>query len=218
MFVELVDLLRCPRPHEDSWLVAAAEATAGRHIVRGTIGCPVCQAEYPIRDGVVLFGDAVSGEAVSGHAEAPLPRWDDGERAAEGMRLAALLDLSTPGGTVVLGGAWQLCADALLALADVRVLLVDPPRAPDLRDEVSAVRGAALPVAPDALRGVALDGGTATPERLTAAARALRPRGRLLAPAAAPLPGGVTELARDGRHWVAEREPAPPRLVPIARG
>ena len=54
MFVELVDLLRCPRPHEDTWLVAAAEAMSGRHIVRGTLGCPVCEAEYPIRDGVVL--------------------------------------------------------------------------------------------------------------------------------------------------------------------
>ena len=26
MFVELVDLLRCPRPHDDTWLVAAAES------------------------------------------------------------------------------------------------------------------------------------------------------------------------------------------------
>jgi uncharacterized protein YbaR (Trm112 family) len=216
MFVELVDLLRCPRPHEDTWLVAASEATAGRHIVRGTLGCPVCEAEYPIRDGVVLFdADAAAANAP---ADAPLPHWDDGERAAEAMRLAALLDLSTSGGTVVLGGTWQLCADALLDLADVRVLLVDPPRAPDMREEVSAVRGAVLPIAPNAVRGIALDDRTATPDRVTAAAHALRPRGRLVAPVAAALPDSVTELARDARHWVAEREPAPPKLVPLARG
>src|SRR5919107_2751183 len=174
MFVELVDLLRCPHPHEDSWLVAAADTTAERHIVHGTLGCPVCHAEFPVRDAVVHF----DGECVV--ADAPLPHLDDGERAAEAMRLAALLDLSSSGGTVVLGGAWQLCADALLDLADVRVLLVDPPRAPDLREEVSAVRGAVLPIAPNAVRGIALDERTATPERVTAAAHALRPRGRLV--------------------------------------
>lgn len=214
MFVELVDLLRCPRAHEDTWLVAAAEATAGRHIVRGTLGCPVCRAEYSIRDGVVLF-DAGDGATAAGGS---LPHLDDGERAAEAMRLAALLDLSSPGGTIVLGGAWQLCAAAVLALADVRVLLVDPPRAPDLREEVSAVRGAGLPVAAGAVRGAALDGRTADPARLTAVVRALQPRGRLVAPVDVPLPAGVTELARDDRHWVAEREAPPPRLVPLARG
>ena len=40
MFVELVDLLRCPHAHEDSWLVAAADETADRHIVHGSLGCP----------------------------------------------------------------------------------------------------------------------------------------------------------------------------------
>ncbi|MDF1505354.1 hypothetical protein, partial [Roseisolibacter sp. H3M3-2] len=46
----------------------------------------------------------------------------------------------------------------------------------------------------------------ADPERLAAALRAPRHRGRLVAPAAAPLPDGVTELARDDAHWVAERD------------
>src|SRR5688500_4334998 len=134
MFVELVDLLRCPRAHEDTWLVAAAEATAGRHVVRGTLGCPVCHAEYPIRDAVAWFDGAETPPAETPPADVPRPPLDDGERAAEAMRRAALLDLSAPGGTVVLGGAWQLCADAVRALADVRVLLLDPPRVPDLRE------------------------------------------------------------------------------------
>jgi uncharacterized protein YbaR (Trm112 family) len=211
MFVELVDLLRCPHPHEDGWLVAAAAATAERHIVHGTLGCPVCHAEFPVRDGVVHF----DGECVI--AEAPLPHLDEGERAAEAMRLAALLDLSSAGGTVVLGGAWQGCADAVLALADVRVLLVDPPQVPALREEVSAVRGAPMPVAAAAVRGVALDERTAAPDRVAAAALALRPGGRLVAPVGAAVPEGVTELARDGRHWVAERTAAAPPLVPLGR-
>jgi uncharacterized protein YbaR (Trm112 family) len=216
MFVELVDLLRCPRPHEDTWLVAAAESTAGRHIVRGTVGCPVCEAEYPVRDGVVHFTPGPEGDGASA---APDGRQaDDAEaRAGEAMRLAALLDLTSSGGTVVLGGAWDGYADALLALVDVRVLLVDAPRVPALREEVSAIRAAGLPVAAASVRGVALDERTADAGRLRAAAAALRPRGRLVAPAAAPLPDGVTELARDARHWVAERDPAPSRLVPLGR-
>ena len=213
MFVELVDLLRCPNPHEDTWLVAAADATAERHIVHGTLGCPVCRAEFPVRDGIVHF-DADASCAVD---DGTLPHLDDGERAAEAMRLAALLDLSSAGGTIVLGGTWQGCADAVLALADVRVLLLDPPRVPALREEVSAVRGAPMPVAAGGVRGVALDERTADAGRVAAAARALRLGGRLVAPAAAPLPDGVTELARDGRHWVAERAAGPSQLVPLAR-
>ena len=211
MFVELVDLLRCPHAHEDSWLVAAADATAERHIVHGTLGCPVCHAEFPVRDAVVHF----DGECAI--ADAPLPHLDEGERAAEAMRIAALLDLTTAGGTIVLGGAWQGCAEAVLALADVRVLLLDPPRVPALREEISAVRGAPMPVAAGGVRGVALDEWTMDPARVAAAVRALRPGGRLVAPAGAALPEGVTELARDDRHWVAERAAAAPTVVPLGR-
>jgi hypothetical protein len=47
---------------------------------------------------------------------------------------------------------------------------------------------------------------------------ALRPGARLIAPAAAPVPDGARELARDARHWVAERvAPAGP-VVPLRRG
>ena len=53
MFIELVDALRCPRPHEESWLVLAASRLEARHVLEGTLGCPVCHAQYPIRDGIV---------------------------------------------------------------------------------------------------------------------------------------------------------------------
>ena len=196
MFVELIDLLRCPRPHEDTWLVASAEETASRHIVRGALGCPLCAAEYPIVDGVVDFGEA----SVAGSAE-------DHVDTDDTMRAAALLGLTTSGATVVLGGAWQAVAAPLVELTAARVLLLDPVRAEPLREEVSAIHGGGgIPVASAALSGVALDGYTADEERLAAAARALAPRGRLVAPAHARVPDGLTELARDERHWVAERD------------
>ena len=58
MFLELVDSLRCVRTHEDSWLIARADELVDRHIVQGELGCPVCEARYPIRDGVADFRGA----------------------------------------------------------------------------------------------------------------------------------------------------------------
>jgi hypothetical protein len=133
------------------------------------------------------------------------------------MRAAALLALTSAGGIVALAGAWDAAVDALLGVADVRVLVVEPAHAYAPREGVGAVAGAWLPVAPGSLRGVALDGPTAAPERLAAAVAALRPGGRLVAPAHAPVPDGVRELARDLRHWVAERDAPAGAVVPLRR-
>ena len=218
MFVDLIDALRCPRPHDPTWLVTAAHTTRARCVVEGTLGCPVCRTTYPVAGGVARFGPP-NARAVPG---GPPPSPDD-----EALRLAALLGLTDAGGIVALGGAWDAAADPLLALVadatgagpaghpDLRVLLIDPasPYAP--RPPVGAVTGAGLPVAAGALRGVALDAGTADAERLTGAVAALRPGGRLVAPADAPAPAGVRELARDARHWVAERETGPASAGPV---
>ena len=45
---------------------------------------------------------------------------------------------------------------------------------------------------------------------------ALATRGRLVAPATAPVPIAIRELARDATEWVGERE-ATPVTVPLAR-
>jgi uncharacterized protein YbaR (Trm112 family) len=209
VFVELIDALRCPRPHADTWLVAAADETRDRCVVRGTLGCPACRAEYRIARGVAAFDEAPPPRA-GADAEAS----DDD---AEALRLAALLGLTSAGGIVAVAGAWDAAVDALLRVADVRVLLVEPARPHVPREPVGALAGAWLPTAAAALRGVALDERTAQPERLAAATRALRPGGRLVAPAVAPVPDGVRELARDARHWVGERDAAASPIVPLRR-
>ena len=132
------------------------------------------------------------------------------------MRLAALLDLSSPTGTVVLGGSFGTVAEAIVASVDVLALLLDgsESRSPHLA-EVSAMRGGGrIPLAAESVRAVALDHETADEERLADAVRVLRPGGRLVGPANAPVPNGVTELARDEWQWVAERA-AP--TVPLLR-
>ena len=212
MFIELVDLLRCPRDHEDSWLVAAIYEKSDRDILSGILGCPICGAEYPIRQGVAIFGDA----ATTG-AEPARTAYDETDDDAA-MRCAAMLDLFDPGGAVILGGTWGRAARALLDIAPVSVLLVDPPAGVVIGNGLSAIRiGNRLPVAPGSLRGIALDERTGVPAVVEAAVRALKARGRLVAPVSAAVPTGVTERVRDDRHWVGEVDAAASPPIPLTR-
>lgn len=216
MHIELVDSLRCPYPHDDTWLVASVSRFDGRDIVEGTLGCPSCRRQFAVRDGEVDFTSFVppGGEperepeppaahatAVAGASAAPA----DAEVL---LRARALLALGEPGGIVLLGGDHARHAEALEDEGQVTTLQLNAPAALRRAGRYpSALRAAdGIPVASGALRGAWLDRGTATSGILAAAARALRKGGRLVAPADAPLPAGVRELARDAHEWVAEGE------------
>ena len=56
MQLDLVDLLRCPAPHDEMPLVCVARSTTGRELRDATLGCPTCHAEFPVRDGVAWLG------------------------------------------------------------------------------------------------------------------------------------------------------------------
>jgi uncharacterized protein YbaR (Trm112 family) len=204
MFIELVDALRCPVPHEESWLVASADRMEARHIVEGTLGCPVCRAEYPIRRGVVDFRRAAS--------RALPPRTPaDPEQA---MRLAAFLHLADGTGFAVLVGARAAHAALVRAQVETPLVLVDPPEEVEGEPGISVLRcDGELPLAIGTARGVAIDGGS--PERVASAVRATRVSGRVVAPASTPLPEGVRELARDDTDWVAEREPVASPVITL---
>src|SRR4051812_10451294 len=90
MHIELIDLLRCPVDHEETWLVAAFTKLDGRDVVEGKLGCPICRAEYPIRNGIGYFGGEIAAD----------------ESSEEVMMTAAFLDLTSPGKTVLLAGAF----------------------------------------------------------------------------------------------------------------
>ncbi len=187
-------------------MVAAATETRARCLIRGTLGCPICEAEFALEHGVVRFDEARDAAA---DRAAPRERVDapaDSDTSEQTIRLAAFLDLTSAGGIIAVGGEWDAALDGLLDFTDLRALVLEPTAAWRPREPFGAVRGGGVPVAASALRGVALDAGTVDAFRLEAAVRALAPRGRLVAPAHAPLPDGVRELARDERHWVAERE------------
>lgn len=209
MFIELVDDLRCPRPHEKTWLVASANRTEGRDIIEGTLGCPICRAEYPIREGVVWFREPDQPEAVA--PDRPIP--GDPELA---MRLAAFLDLSDGQGFALLAGSWGRAAQFLRGVVPTHLVLLNPRPSVAAGDGASVLEIAAdIPLADATCRGVALDDAHVDIDHLDDAVRVLRPRGRLVAPASTPTPAGVTELARDGQLWVAERDTSPPKLVSL---
>lgn len=204
MFVELIDQLRCPRAHEQSWLVASATRTEGRDIVEGVLGCPVCRAEYPITRGVARFRD-----------DAPdRPALPPDE--AEAMRLAAFLDLAEPRGYVILSGSLGSHARFMQRLTDVHLLLVDPPTDADMGAGISGVTVAgALPLVSRSAHGAALDE-HATPALVVSAAEVVRSGGRMVAPVSVAVPPGVAELVRDERVWVGECEPTMKSSAPIA--
>src|SRR5712671_4744891 len=120
MFIELIDLLRCTRPHDETWLVASFNKVNNRFVEEAKLGCPSCSAEYWIRSGVADF----SGEAL-------LPKCEDERNAAShrreelATRAGAYLAATEPGATIVLGGLWAYAAQELSEMAEVRVIAVN---------------------------------------------------------------------------------------------
>lgn len=220
MWIELVDLLRCPREHEDSWLVLSATRIVGRHVVEGTLGCHICGREYQLLDGVADLRDA------EGDPDA-LPTTDAGEPtiaphaapaggeyapAAElATMLAAYANLADAGGCAAIGGSPQLstAAEVIGELTGVAVLLVNPTE--PLPQGLSGIRcGHTLPISSNGLRALVLDAATAAGLDLATACRRVRPGGRIVLPAGTRLPPGARELAHDSEWLVAER--TPPRV------
>ena len=195
MHVELIDRLRCVATHEDSWLVAAATTTVDRNIIGGLLGCPVCGAEYAVVDGDVWYSSPQDTTAAPAAGRAAPTYADDV------VRLAALIGVDERGGLYALHGAEGRFAGALGLIDAVQLILIDPPRG---AEAPAVIRGAGerIPLANGALRGIAI--GSASERMADAAARALAPRGRLVAPVATPVPAGITVLARDASQWVGE--------------
>ena len=209
MFTELIDTLRCPNAHEDSWLVATSTRADGRHIMHGTLGCPVCRATFEIVEGEVLFSTAP--------VVTPAAVFDDDAA----FRLAAQLHLVEAPQPVLLVGTWSAAAQPLRRLLSHVTMLVGdvaPHGAADRRISALRLPAHGIPLAADALRALALDAAHARPEFLTHAARVVRATGRLVAPASTPLEAGVWRiLATDADVVVAERLPASSALVQLAR-
>ncbi len=209
MFTELIDMLRCPNAHEDSWLVATSTRSAERHILDGVLGCPVCRASFAIEDGEARFGTARrDGEA---------PPFDEDTA----FRLAAQLHLLEAPQPILVTGEWSRAIPALLRIiAHVKVFVGDTHLTLPLDERVSTLTlpAAGLPLATGALRGLALDAAHVSAPLLGAAARVVRTKGRLVVPAGTALDlSDWTPLASDAHHTVAERLPSASAPIPLRR-
>jgi len=213
MFIEMLDILRCVNSHEDTWLVASLRAISNRFVLDGTLGCPVCHAEYSIKKGVADFRQA-SGST---------PRLSDRPPARESReelatRLGAFLNATEPGATLVLGGRWAEAAQELSVMTESRVLVLNPPRSVEESETVGLLLVSRdIPLAPGSVQGVAIDESFAT-EILGTVVRILRPGGRVVGPAASQPPMELAVIARDDLHWIAEKaaEMLPLRRAPAA--
>lgn len=189
MFIELIDLLRCTRLHEDSWLVATFYEMRDRKIIEGLLSCPVCRARYTITSGTAYFD-----------VEPPASIEAEVETEADAIRVAAYLNLVEPG-VVVLHGEWGGAAGGLASLGNTVIVLNS-----DASDErVSRVESSGgLPVARESIDGIAL--GAAGDELVRSAALAVKNGARMVAPVSAKIPDALSQLARDDRCWVAVKE------------
>lgn len=198
MFVELLEKLRCPNEHESSPLIATASRTENRHIIEGTLGCPVCHAEFAIEDGALQLGGSFVVPTLTADA------FSD-ERM---LRTGALLGLDERGGLYVLDCVSAYFAAALRERfpASTFIALASDP---DVEGASGVIMGHGdrIPLAEGCLRGIALD--VPSDALLRSAVTALAPGGRLVAPAGVAVPRGIAELARDRHQWVGEREAVP---------
>jgi hypothetical protein len=144
VFIELTDHLRCPGDHAEGYLVLLPERFAGRRVVAGVLGCPVCAREVKVADATVDFGDGAPDETPTSLSAAAVH---------------ALAGLDGPGGYVALvGAAGRIAAEVEPLFAGIRLVLVNPPAAAVAPQEASVLRAARLPLKRSSMRAVVVGG------------------------------------------------------------
>lgn len=198
MFIELTEILRCPRDHEESYVICGPVTMEGRDVVRGGIVCPACRAEYPIVDRVAFFGPP--DEPVKGaRAAAPSALTADG--------VLAFLDLQGEGGYVVtVGDAGRLGHALGEALPRVGLVGVNPPAGIAPSDAFSViVSPRALPVRSRSVRAVLVGSDVAGGAWLESSVAALLPGLRIVIEDESACPEGIAPLAVGGGVLVGEK-------------
>jgi len=209
MHIELTEMLRCPEPHREEILVLSTGEMKDRMVRSGLVGCPVCRAEYPIARGIVNFRrskervakDSASGPRPAYVPPSPLP-------AADAAHLQALLELSGPGGYVVLVGAAVRQAPRLSSLmAGIHFVGINPPADMEEQSALSLLyANEKIPIRTAVARGVVVGADLATSPWLVEAHRTLLPGRRFVVENEEPeLPIGLLKLAAENGLWVGEK-------------
>lgn len=194
MFIELTDHLRCPADHDESFLVLLPDTTDDRSVRSGTLGCPVCHAEYRIADGVVQF-------------TAPRARPPAAPSIAADQ-LSALLGLAGPGGYAALVGDVTALSAAISPLTPgVHFTAVAPVSGLVESRALSLVEAERMPFKRGSLRGVVLGSGFgADPRWVADALRTVLPGLRVVGAGKAPQLDGLELLAEAEGWWVGRKK------------
>ena len=205
MHIELVEMLRCPEPHPQEHLVLSTGEMLGRMVRSGLVGCPVCRNEYPIRVGIVDFGGKGKGERGRvGEGTLPPSPFPIPEHC---QTLQALLDLSGPGGIVVLLGQAVRYAEGLAALmGGIHFVGINAPGGVEELPVLSLLEAEGLvPLRDSMARGVVVGADVARPPWLGEARRVVLRGRRLVIENDRVAPEGVTRLAAAEGLWVGEK-------------
>ena len=205
MHIELTEMLRCPEPHREEFLVLSTGEMSGRMVRAGIVGCPVCQREYEIVEGIVYFERREMRDerrVTTAHPSSLISHLSDPQT------LQALLDLSGPGGYVVLLGSASRYAVGLAALmGGIHFLGVNPPpdaeELPILSLLVSEKR---IPLRDTMARGVVVGNESSSAPWLAEARRVLLPGRRLVVECETVKPEGFTQLATGQGLFVGEKK------------
>ena len=226
---DLLDALRCPALHEESWLVAMVQRADGPILIEAELACPLCGAEYRVQQGEAWFR-ADSGSIEHRSVSAAPAR-------ADVERLAAQLGVMGGLAPVLLSGRYASMAADYATLTGAPVVIItaaadetftEHPAVSVLRIDrglplgASTLAAAAFDVAPEVGPSDASASASASASALLAqVARAVRVGGRMLAPQSiVPMPAVssmLRELARDDDEWVAELTSATSGLVSLRR-
>jgi hypothetical protein len=204
MLRDLLDSLRCPRAHEEAWLVAMVHRADGPYLIEADLACPSCGAEFVVAGGVAQF------DTVTVLEQAPAP---------DAMRVAALLHITDGAFPVLLAGVYAAAGARLAEVVSGPQVWVNAPRdaaVPAAAYSAIEVTGR-VPLGVETLAGAAIDAAHAAPDMLDSIVRAVRMGGRIMAPVDTPVPVGVKELARDAHEWVAEVTTRASGLVELRR-
>src|SRR2546425_7163400 len=208
MHIELTEMLRCPEPHREEMLVLSTGEIRDRMVRSGVIGCPVCHKEYPISRGIVNFRR--SRERVSKDSSGPRPAYAPPSPlpSADATSLQALLELSGPGGYVVLVGAAVRQAQRLRALmTGIHFVGINAPAEMEEQPMLSLLyANEKVPLRTSVARGVVVGADLATSPWLVEAHRVLLRGRRFVVENEEPeLPIGLIKLAVEKGLWVGEK-------------
>jgi uncharacterized protein YbaR (Trm112 family) len=207
LHIELTEMLRCPEPHRQELLVLSTGEMSGRMVMRGVVGCPVCQREFEILDGIVDFTEPVTAQR-RGRAVRRTPAPPTPPPPVDPTALQALLDLGGPGGIVVLIGTAARHAEILAAaMGGVHFVGINAPPDVEPLPVLSLLQAEATVPLRDAMaRGVVVGGELARTAWVPEGARTLLRGRRLVVESEDPrLPDNVRRLAVGQGLWVGEK-------------